>query len=407
MHTCDVVKSELTSYEDALQHILDQVQILAETETVPLYEAYGRVLAQPVVATVDVPPADNSEMDGYAVISSDIKPGTTLPVSQRIPAGIGGEPLVKGTVARIFTGAPIPEGADAVVMQELVTQEDKVATFQQTARAGDNIRKAGEDIRKNSQILQAGIKLQPQDIGLMASVGVAQVDVYRRFKVAIFFTGDELVEPGKALDSGQIYNSNQYTLYTLLQALNCEIINLGIVPDTLESTRAALQEAANQADLVITTGGVSVGEEDHVRIAVEQIGQINLWQLKMKPGKPFAMGKVDNTDFIGLPGNPVSVFATFCLFARPFILKAQGLLEHTPKPMQVTADFEWLKPGIRREFLRARINATRDSVSIYPHQGSGVLSSTSWANGFAVVPENTTVQKGDKVSFIPFSELLT
>lgn len=407
MNSCDAVKTELTSYEDALERILQQAQALSATETVSLYDALGRVLAQPVVSPVNVPPADNSAMDGYAVISHEITPGVQLPISQRIPAGTASQALKQGSVARIFTGAPMPENADAVVMQELVTSDGKQATFQQTVQQGQDIRKAGEDIRQNSEILAPGIKLRPQDIGLMASVGVAKVDVYRRLKVAIFFTGDELVEPGEALNSGQIYNSNQYTLYALLAALDCEIINLGIVQDTLEATRAALLQAAEQADLVVTTGGVSVGEEDHVRIAVEQIGQINLWQLRMKPGKPFALGKVGDTNFIGLPGNPVSVFATFCLFARPFILKVQGLAEHMPKPVQVTADFVWTKPGIRREFLRARMNETRDAVSIYPHQGSGVLSSTSWANGFAVVPENTTVAQGDTVAFIPFTELLS
>lgn len=405
---CDavVLRKPLTPYEEAIDRILDQAKRLSEIETVSLNEAAGRVLAEAVVSPVNVPPADNSAMDGYAVRAQDIQAGARLPVSQRIPAGVMGDPLEANTVARIFTGAPVPANADAVIMQEWVNiDEDGMANFDRTIDVGNDIRRAGEDIKEGDSILEPGLKLRPQDIGLAASVGVNELKVYRRLKVATFFTGDELVEPGNALGKGQIYNSNQYTVNSLLDNLDCEIVNLGIVEDTLDATRNALSKAAESADLIITSGGVSVGEEDHVRIALEELGQLSMWKLRIKPGKPLALGNIHDTDFFGLPGNPVSAFATFVLFVRPFIRKVQGEAAYLPTKIEGVADFEWPKAGPRREFLRARIS-DGSKISIYPHQGSGVLSSTSWADGFAIVYEDTTVTKGDKVEFIPYSELL-
>lgn len=408
---CDSLKSHLTPYEKALETILSKASAVVETEAVSLNDALGRVLAEAERSGVNVPPADNSAMDGYAVRQEEIgEGGISLPVSQRIPAGATGGKLETGTVARIFTGAPVPEGADAVVMQEHTrANDDGSVTFNRPTKTGANIRRAGEDIRQGAEILTPGMKLRPQDIGLAASVGVATLRVKRRLRVATFFTGDELVDPGKDLDDGQIYNSNQFTVNSLLYALGCDVINLGIVEDTLEATRNTLKKAAEQADLVITSGGVSVGEEDYVRIALEELGELSMWRISIKPGKPLAFGIVGETPFLGLPGNPVSAFVTFLLFVRPFILKQQGLSEVLPQQLSVRAAFDWPKPGKRREYLRAKLRAGQDGVAeatIYPHQGSGVLSSASWADSLAVIPEGETIASGDPVTLIPFTELL-
>ena len=269
-------------------------------------------------------------------------------------------------------------------------------------------RRAGEDIEAGSAILEPGTLLEPQHLGLAASVGVAQLEVKRRLKVATFFTGDELVEPGEPLGEGRIYNSNQYHLNALIRRFGCEVVNLGIVEDSLATTRATIRAAAREADLIVTSGGVSVGEEDHVRIAIEELGSISMWRLRIKPGKPLVLGRVEGTPIIGLPGNPVSAFVTCLLFVRPFLLKMQGLSDVLPASYPVTAGFEWTRPGIRREFLRAQVrNENGEAIAeIYPHQGSGVLSSTCWADGLVVIPEETTVARGDRVQFMPFGELL-
>jgi molybdopterin molybdotransferase len=406
---CVTPHTPLIEYDEAIRLLLEQAHEVAETETLSLKDASGRVLAQSVTSPVNVPPLDNSAMDGYAVHSADIEPGKPLPVSQRIPAGTVGNELEAGTCARIFTGAPVPPGADAVIMQERATeQDDGSVSFESTPGTGDHIRRAGEDITNGSTVLEPGIKLGAQHLGLAASVGVAELSVKRRLKVATFFTGDEIVEPGNPLGEGQIYNSNQYHLNALVQGYDCEVVNFGIVEDTLEATRNTIRKAAAEADLIITSGGVSVGEEDHVRIAIEELGTINMWRLKIKPGKPLVHGEVDGTPIIGLPGNPVSAFVTCLLFVRPFLLKMQGLNQVLPTSYPVMADFDWPRAGIRREFVRAHVNNNkgRTTAELYPHQGSGVLSSTCWANGLVVIPEETTVTKGDSVQFIPFKELL-
>ncbi len=407
---CDAIKTDLIPYEDALQLMLQNATTREEPEEVRLEDALGRVLAESVLSTVNVPPMANSAMDGYAVRSADINGDTTLPVSQRIPAGVTGTPLQAGTAARIFTGAPVPEGADAIVMQELTrANDDGSILVQHTPKAGEHVRGIGEDIAQGASILSPGLRLRPQDLGLAASVGIGNLKVHRRLKVATFYTGDELVDPGKPLQAGQIYNSNQYTTNALLHALGCEVINLGICEDTLQATRDTLKAAAGQADLVITSGGVSVGEEDHVRIALEELGQLNMWKIRIKPGKPLAYGSVEGAHFVGLPGNPVSAFVTFLLFVRPFILKLQGHNEVLPGEIELPADFTWPRAGRRLEFVRARLEHNEQGQAVvrtYPHQGSGVLSSTSWANGLAVIPEGITVAPGDPVKFISYSELL-
>lgn len=396
---------ELMPIEDALTLLLKSATPVTETENIPVIEAHGRILAEDLSSTINVPPHDNSAMDGYAVYSSNLAHPREeiLPISQRIPAGVMGTELKKGTAARIFTGAPIPAGADAVVMQEVCTATGDKVKITGPIPTGKNIRYAGEDITVGDSILKSGTKLKPQDIGLVASVGIEGITVYKRLRVAVFFTGDELREPGEALSPGQIYNSNRPTMIGLLEKLNCEVIDLGTVEDTLEATKKAMLQAAEESDLVMTSGGVSVGEEDYVRLALEELGQLELWRINIKPGKPLAFGNLEGTPFLGMPGNPVSVFATFCIFARPFILQKQGCNETKANSFMVPAVFEWPKAGNRHEYLRARFD--NGSIHLYPHQGSGVLTSTSWANGLAVIPSDTVVKPNDTIEFIPFSEL--
>lgn len=395
----------LISVDDALSRLLDPVLSVSESEIIGLENAQERILAENLSSAINVPGYDNSAMDGYAVNSEDCaQAGAHLPVSQRIPAGQIGQQLEKGTAARIFTGAPMPPGADAVVMQEMCERDGGSVTINAVVRAGSNVRQAGEDIKQGSVVLKAGARLRPQELGLLASVGLAEVSVKRKLKVATFFTGDEIVEPGNELGQGQIYNSNKYTLKGLLQTAGCEIIDLGIVPDTLDATLEVLSRASTVADLVVTSGGVSVGEEDYVRIALEQLGELTMWRIAMKPGKPVAYGNVGNSLFMGLPGNPVSVFVTFLLFARPLIMKLQGAANYQNIFTNVKAAFEW-PAGKRQEYLRVRLEQDGNYAvaRLFPHQGSGVLSSASWADGLVEVKVDTAIAKGDLVRFMTFS----
>ena len=404
----DCVSPDLLSVEQAIAKLLSQTEAVTEFDNVHILKALNRVLAEDVTSAIDVPGYDNSAMDGYAVRSEDCaSAGSELVVSQRIAAGHVGDDLAPVTAARIFTGAAIPAGADAVVMQEKCQALDDKVVINTVVTAGSNIRGAGEDIAVNSTVLSTGVKLRPQELGLLASVGLAEVKVRRRLKVAVFFTGDEIVSPGQPLQPGQIYNSNRYTLTGLLQSMECEIVDLGIVPDTLAATKDVLKQAAKSADLVITSGGVSVGEEDYVRIALQELGELTMWRIAMKPGKPVAFGRVGEALFMGLPGNPVSVFVTFLLFARVLILKMQGVQDCTTKNVFVTADFDW--PSVQRqEYLRVRLVDKADSqvAELYPHQGSGVLSSASWADGLVEVKIGKPVHKGDVVPYIPFTGVL-
>lgn len=411
MNQCDVPEIPLLPYDEALQQLISQVSALATISSRPLMQALGEVLAETQQAGISVPSADNSAMDGYALNTADLVNlnSVSLPVSQRIAAGEAGNKLEPGTAARIFTGAPIPEGANAVIMQEQVVVEGDGIRLQAAVEPGQNIRPAGNDIRRGDIILRQGMRLRAQDIGLAASVGLQTLPVFDKIRVGMFFTGDELVEPGTKLEPGKIYDSNRYTLYGLLKSLGCEIVDLGLVGDTLEATKRAMLDASGKADLVVTCGGVSVGEEDHVRIAIEQLGKLHLWRLRIKPGKPLAFGKINDTAFIGLPGNPVSVFATFCLFVSPVIKTLQGRLWQKPLATPIRAGFDWPKPDSRREFLRARLEASESDepvVVIYPNQDSGVLTSTVWANGLVEIAEGQTVSKGDRVDYLAFSEFL-
>ncbi|HYP67467.1 MAG TPA: gephyrin-like molybdotransferase Glp [Thiobacillaceae bacterium] len=399
----------MLSAEQLLTELLKRARPLEELEVVNLDAALGRVLGRGVVSSVTVPPLDNSAMDGYAVRIADVQAGVPMWVSQRIVAGRLGQPLQTGTAARIFTGAPIPPGADAVVMQEDAIVEGEEVRFPVLPRLGQHIRRSGEDIMAGCEVLSPGARLGAAELGLAASAGAASLGVVRRLKVAIFSTGDELAEPGEPINPGQIYNSNRYTLTGLLQGLNADLRDFGRVPDALDATVRTLEQAADWADVVITSGGVSVGEEDHVKAALEKLGRLEMWKVAMKPGKPVVYGQVNEADFIGLPGNPVSVFATFCLFTRPFLLKRMGATRVLYRAFPLKAAFDWASAGERREFLRGLMVSGADGgaeVRLYPNQSSGVLTSAVWGDGFVDIGVGQTVSRGDWVRFIPFGEVL-
>jgi molybdopterin molybdotransferase len=394
----------LLSVDDALEKLLAGAAPVRRVEELPAMQASGRVLARDQASTMDVPPMDNSAMDGFAVRLSDLSPEKKLKVAQRIPAGSVGRPLDPGTAARIFTGAPIPAGADAIVMQEHASVENDFVLLRKTPTKGEWIRLAGSDIRKGATILKAGKKLLPQDVGLAASVGIKSLPVYRKVRMGLFFTGDELLMPGDPLAPGKIYNSNRFTLNGLAAAFDCEVRDYGIVPDKLDATREVLRRAAAENDIIVTSGGVSVGDEDHVKPAVEAEGSLLMWRIAMKPGRPLAVGKVGKAPFIGLPGNPVSSFVTFLIFARPFILRTQGVERTQPNSIDARADFDWPEPDARREFLRVKWNA-QGGLDLYPTQDSAVLTSTAWADGLVDNPAKCAIRKGERVTFLPYSEL--
>ncbi|MBV8667420.1 MAG: molybdopterin molybdotransferase MoeA [Burkholderiaceae bacterium] len=403
----------MLSAPQALAFLLEAATPLDGIETVPTLEANGRILAGRQVSQLNVPPMDNTQMDGYAVRAADCAGGAAvLPVSQRIPAGHVGQPLQPGTAARIFTGAMMPAGADAVVMQEQceAAADGKSVTIKHAPQAGEWVRRTGEDIRSGAEILPAGVRLRAQELGLAASVGLASLPVRRKLHVAVFFTGDELAMPGEALKPGAIYNSNRYTLRGLLENLGCTVSDFGIVPDSLAATRETLRRAAAGHDLIVTSGGVSVGDEDHVKPAVEAEGRLSMWQIAIKPGKPLAFGEVNRGEgkayFIGLPGNPVSSLVTFLLFVRPFILRLQGAAHTAPRAYAMRADFAWSKADKRNEFLRARINR-EGGLDLFANQGSAVLTSCVWGDGLIDNPPGQTIAPGDLVRFLPFDALLS
>ena len=412
----------LMTLDEALGHVLKAASVIPEHQSVPIFEADGRVLVESLVSQLQVPPQDNSSMDGYAIRLEDVPvAGTRLKVTQRIPAGHNGQALQAGEAARIFTGAPVPPGANAVVMQE-DTQLDSSTAVPEVAvqvipSKGQWIRQSGEDVTRGAVVLPKGTRLDPAALGLAASIGVAQVNVVRRPRVALFSTGDELVMPGEVephnMRPGAIYNSNRFFLRALLVRAGCDVTDLGIVPDNLSSTLQVMKAAADNHDLILTSGGVSVGEEDHVKPAVEALGGLNLWQISMKPGKPFAFGYLNSqsvteakkTHFMGLPGNPVSSFVTFQLLVRPFLLALQGVATVRPTPYRLQAHFELPKPDKRREFLRVKRNA-QGGLDLFPNQSSGVLTSVVWGDGVVDNPGAQAIQVGDWVSFYPFAEWL-
>lgn len=407
-------RAPLRSLDEALQDLLGRAEPTLTQERVATFDADGRVLADDLRSPLDVPGHDNSSMDGYAVRLADLGSGQALVVSQRIAAGSAAAPLQPGTVARIFTGAPVPPGADAIVMQEEVTVlDDGRVQIQASPAAGQWIRRRGEDVARGAVVLQAGQRLSPAELGLAASIGFDRLPVARRVRVALLSTGDELVMPGEvapeAMPAGAIYNSNRFFLRALLARLGCEVSDLGIVPDDRQATVQALAQAAQGHDLILTSGGVSVGEEDHIKPAVQALGELHLWQMAIKPGKPFAYGRVRHAQgfahFIGLPGNPVSSFVTFVLLVRPFLLRLQGGSGQWPAALRLPAHFDWPKPDKRREFLRVRRNA-QGGLDLFANQSSGVLTSAVWADGVIDNPPGQRIARGDLVSFLAWPDLL-
>ena len=402
----------LMSADDALSFLIDSASVTAMTEAVSLDDSLSRILASDIHSTINVPGFDNSAMDGYTIALNDTQvaqENLSFDVVDRIAAGSTGNELKIGNAARIFTGAPIPNGANTVVMQEECTlSEDKSQiTVKRAINLNENIRPTGNDILKDNVILSSGRQIKPQDISLAASVGVGELVVFKKIKVGVFFTGDELVEPGNLLTPGKIYNSNRYALVALLKQVGCDVINLGNIEDKLDATCEALEALESQCDLIMTTGGVSVGEEDHVKPAVEKLGELNLWKIRMKPGKPLAYGKVKQTPFIGLPGNPVSSFVTFCIFSLPFIKKMQGNSNYESKILKVKTNFDCKRAKPRREYARVRIDHSTETplANLFPKQGSDVMSSVVWADGIIEIPENTTFETGTILNYYSMSEL--
>lgn len=396
---------ELMPVEVALAQLLALAEAapIRDSESVLLADSDGRVLADDLVASLDLPPWPNSAMDGYAFNLADWS-GEPLPVSQRIFAGQAPEPLTPGTCARIFTGAPVPQGADCIEMQENAqVQADERVLFTEALTVGQNIRPQGQETTVGETVLLAGTRLGPIEQGLAASLGCATLKVIRRVKVAVLSTGDELIEPGQPLGPGQIYNSNRVVLCSWLKRMGCEVVDAGILPDDLPATRQRLAELG-AVDLILSTGGVSVGEADFLGIALREEGELALWKLAIKPGKPLTFGHFRGVPVIGLPGNPASTLVTFALLARPYLLRRQGVQDVAPLKFQVPAAFVWAKPGNRREYLRGRLDQGR--AIIYKNQSSGVLRSAAWADGLVEVLEGSTLAEGDGVGFIPLSEVL-
>ena len=401
----------MLSVEEARAYLLERARRIEESERTAVEDALGRIVAADVVAPIDVPGHANSAMDGYAVRAADIPVvgEATLRVTQRIAAGEVGSALAAGEAARIFTGAPVPAGADAIAIQEDCRGDGASVVVPGPLAPGTFVRPRGNDIRSGAVVLAAGTRIRPQEMGVAASVGIDRIEVRRRPRVAIVSSGDELRLPGEPLGPGQIYNSNRFTQIGLLERLGCDVVDLGLVADTFEATRTALLQGAERADVLITTGGVSVGEEDHVRCALESIGELEMWKVRVKPGKPIVYGRIGACDLLGLPGNPVSALVTFCLFVRPFILRRLGAARVFPVPVRVAAHFEWPRPGGRREYARARLVVAEDGetgAEIHTRQGSDVLSATAWATGLVEIAEGTTIAPGNRVRYYSFGDLL-
>lgn len=403
------MKAELMPIGQALEHLLARVAGRVQAETISLAAGDGRVLLDDVIAACDVPPCANSAMDGYALNSNDQQPGRQFDVSARLPAGSAPATLAPGTLARIFTGAPLPAGADAVVMQENCEVSSAGVVITQAVTAGENIRKQGADIQAGSVLFKAGHRLRPVDLGLLAATGVATIRVGKQPVVALFSTGNELSEPGQTLAPGQIYNSNAFVIKAMLRRLGLQVINLGTVADTRAATEQTLLSACAQADCIISTGGVSAGEEDHVRAALQHLGELDIWKLALKPGKPFAFGRLNNSLFFGLPGNPVSAFVTFLILVRPTLLRLMGASACTLNEIKLPAGFDAPASGVRQEYIRVKLTTDKAGLpALVPlrDQSSGVLSSVAQADGLAIVPPHTAVSSGQLLRFLSFGDIV-
>lgn len=391
----------MLSVNEAVTQLLEGSNCLVGTESIKLLDATGRTLASDIIASIDVPPADNSAMDGYAFRNDEWSDaGTAIPLSQRITAGSVPAPLATGTAARIFTGAEVPPGADTVVMQEHCEESGEQVRILKRPASGANIRRRGQDLATGQHVLPAGLRLRPQDLGLAASLGISHVDVYQRLKVAVMSTGDELREPGEVIEPGQIFNSNRYTMKSQLTAWGFDVVDMGVARDDPEAVSAMMLRASQQADVIITSGGVSVGEEDHVKAVVESLGSINLWRIAVKPGKPFAFGQVQGKPFIGLPGNPVSVFVTLLVIARPYLFACQGVTDTSLHAVPHRALFD-KKTSQREDYLRVR--ASVDGLEQFPNQSSGVLFSTTWGDGLVRQKTGEEIRRGELVDFLPWA----
>jgi molybdopterin molybdotransferase len=408
---CFAFGGELMRADEALGILAARVSVIAAPEKVPLGAARGRILAEDVVAGRNVPPHDNAAVDGYAVYFDDLNPAgeTRLAVSGRVAAGQHAVQPARGTALRVFTGAPLPAGPDTCFMQEDCRVDGDAVVLPPGIKRGANRRKAGEDVKTGAVILRRGHRLRPQDVGLAASVGATHLDVYRSLRVGVFSTGDELREPGTPTPPGAVYDANRYVLLALLGQLGCDVADFGIVPDRREAVREVLAKAAESCDAIVTSGGMSTGEEDHVRAAVESLGSIHFWRLAVRPGRPVAFGQVKGVAFTGLPGNPVAMMVTFLRFARPVLLRLGGASEIEPHLFRVRAGFDAKKKLGRREWVRARLTAGEDGMPVaqrFPRDGAGILTSLVESDGLIELAENVTqVTAGAMVDFLPFSEV--
>ncbi|NMX41586.1 molybdopterin molybdotransferase MoeA [Pseudomonas veronii] len=403
---CD--SGQLMPVDEAIEQLLAQAPPAPPTEVIPLGQAAGRVIAEELFSPLDLPCWDNSAMDGYALRAADVpEQGGYLVLAGRIAAGHSSDELLQaGQTVRIFTGAPLPPGADSVVPQERCRVYGQ-RIWCPPLRLGEHVRKRGEEMQRGQRLLRVGQRLRAQEVGLLASAGIPWVKVYRPLRVCLLSSGDELREPGESLAPGQIYNSNRHLVTALLRGWGVEVLDYGVMADALAASRDALVLASSECDLLLTTGGVSVGEEDHLKQAIQELGRVDFWRLAIQPGKPLAFGEVAGKPWIGLPGNPSAALITALVVVRPFLLRAQGVERVLPVPVQVPAGFEWPTPNKRRQYLRARLSPGADGqlrAVLHPQQSSAMLTAACWADGLVIVEREQLLLKDAPVPFLSFAE---